>query len=83
MELGRWPEQVRPYTTNRRHTLLRLTYPGSSRRAGYGRIGYDGLTWERLGYPATFRRHLAQVEQTSNERSRYTYCPLRASKSSI
>ena len=29
VELGRWPEQVRPYTTNRRHTLLRLTYPGS------------------------------------------------------
>jgi hypothetical protein len=28
VELGRWPEQVRPYTTNRRHTLLRLTYPG-------------------------------------------------------
>ncbi len=27
VELGRWPEQVRPYTTNRRHTLLRLTYP--------------------------------------------------------
>ena len=31
VELGRWPEQVRPYTTNRRHTLLRLTYPGESR----------------------------------------------------
>jgi hypothetical protein len=29
VELGRWPEQVRPYTTNRRHTLLRLTYPAS------------------------------------------------------
>ena len=28
VELGRWPEQVRPYTTNRQHTLLRLTYPG-------------------------------------------------------
>ena len=28
VELGRWPEQVRPYTSNRRHTLLRLTYPG-------------------------------------------------------
>ena len=27
VELGRWPEQVRPYTTNRRHTLLKLTYP--------------------------------------------------------
>jgi len=26
--VGRWPEQVRPYTRNRRHTLLRLTYPG-------------------------------------------------------
>ena len=24
VELGRWPEQVRPYTRNRRHTLLRL-----------------------------------------------------------
>jgi hypothetical protein len=27
VEKGRWPEQVRPYTTNRRHTLLKLTYP--------------------------------------------------------
>ena len=27
VDSGRWPEQVRPYTTNRRHTLLRLTYP--------------------------------------------------------
>ena len=27
VERGRWPEQVRPYTTNRRHVLLRLTYP--------------------------------------------------------
>ena len=27
VERGRWPEQVRPYTRNRRHTLLRLTYP--------------------------------------------------------
>ena len=27
VERGRWPEQVRPYTTNRRHTLLKLTYP--------------------------------------------------------
>jgi uncharacterized protein YeaC (DUF1315 family) len=27
VELGRWPEQVRPHTINRRHTLLRLTYP--------------------------------------------------------
>ncbi len=27
VERGRWPEQVRPYTKNRRHMLLRLTYP--------------------------------------------------------
>ena len=27
VERGQWPEQVRPYTKNRRHTLLRLTYP--------------------------------------------------------
>ena len=27
VELGRWPEQVRPYTKNRRHTLLRLISP--------------------------------------------------------
>ena len=27
VDSGRWPEQVRPYTANRRHTLLRLTYP--------------------------------------------------------
>ena len=27
VELGRWPDQVRPHTINRRHTLLRLTYP--------------------------------------------------------
>ena len=27
VERGRWPEQVRPYTRNRRHILLRLTYP--------------------------------------------------------
>ena len=27
VEQGRWPEQVRPYTSNRRHMLLRLTYP--------------------------------------------------------
>ena len=27
VERGRWPEQVRPYTENRRHVLLRLTYP--------------------------------------------------------
>lgn len=28
VERGRWPGQVRPYTRNRRHMLLRLTYPG-------------------------------------------------------
>jgi len=27
VEKGRWPEHVRPYTKNRRHVLLRLTYP--------------------------------------------------------
>ena len=27
VDQGRWPEQVRPYTRNRRHTLLRLTHP--------------------------------------------------------
>ena len=27
VEKGRWPEHVRPYTKNRRHTLLKLTYP--------------------------------------------------------
>jgi hypothetical protein len=27
VDQGRWPEQVRPYTRNRRHTLLRLIYP--------------------------------------------------------
>ena len=27
VEMGRWPEHVRPYTTNRRHTLLKLTFP--------------------------------------------------------
>ena len=27
VDAGRWPEQVRPYTTNRRHVLLKLTYP--------------------------------------------------------
>jgi hypothetical protein len=27
VDQGRWPEQVRPYTFHRRHTLLRLTYP--------------------------------------------------------
>ena len=27
VDSGRWPEQVRPYTTNRRHILLKLTYP--------------------------------------------------------
>ena len=29
VEQGRWPQQVRPHTGNRRHTLLKLTYPGS------------------------------------------------------
>lgn len=28
VESGRWPEQVRPYTKNRRHTLHRLTSSG-------------------------------------------------------
>ena len=27
VDSGRWPGQVRPYTANRRHTLLKLTYP--------------------------------------------------------
>ena len=27
VDAGSWPEQVRPYTRNRRHTLLKLTYP--------------------------------------------------------
>jgi hypothetical protein len=27
VDSGRWPDQVRPYTDNRRHVLLRLTYP--------------------------------------------------------
>ena len=27
VDSGRWPDQVRPYTQNRRHTLLKLTYP--------------------------------------------------------
>ena len=27
VESGRWPEQVRPYTKNRRHVLLKLIYP--------------------------------------------------------
>ena len=27
VDAGRWPEQVPPYTTNRRHVLLKLTYP--------------------------------------------------------
>ena len=25
VEAGRWPEQVRPYTSNRRHTLRKVT----------------------------------------------------------
>ena len=29
VDSGRWPGQVRPHTGNRRHTLLRLTYPES------------------------------------------------------
>ncbi len=29
VERGRWPEHVRPYTKNRRHVLLKLTYPES------------------------------------------------------
>ena len=28
VDAGSWPEEVRPYTLNRRHTLLKLTYPG-------------------------------------------------------
>ena len=27
VDAGSWPEEVRPYTSNRRHTLLKLTYP--------------------------------------------------------
>ena len=27
VDSGRWPDQVRPYTRNRKHSLLRLTYP--------------------------------------------------------
>jgi hypothetical protein len=27
VDQGRWPGQVRPYTRNRRHVLLRMTYP--------------------------------------------------------
>ena len=27
VERGRWSEQVRPHTKNRRHVLLKLTYP--------------------------------------------------------
>lgn len=29
VDAGRWPEQVRPYTKNRRHVLMKLTYPES------------------------------------------------------
>ena len=29
VDAGSWPEEVRPYTRNRRHTLLKLTYPES------------------------------------------------------
>ena len=28
VEKGRWPTEVRPYTKNRRHVLLKLTHPG-------------------------------------------------------
>ena len=28
IEEGRWPDQVRPYTKNRRHVLLKLMAPG-------------------------------------------------------
>ena len=27
VDAGSWPNDVRPYTLNRRHTLLKLTYP--------------------------------------------------------
>ena len=27
VDSGRWPEEVRPYISNRRHSLLKLTYP--------------------------------------------------------
>ena len=29
-ESGRWPEEVRPYTHNRRHTLRKIILPGES-----------------------------------------------------
>ena len=29
VDRGRWPEHVRPYTKNRRHVLLKLTFPES------------------------------------------------------
>ena len=29
VELGRWPEQVRPHTRNRRHTLRKVMEPGA------------------------------------------------------
>ena len=29
VDAGRWPDQVRPYTKNRRHVLMKLTYPES------------------------------------------------------
>ena len=29
VDAGRWPAQVRPHTKNRRHVLMRLTYPES------------------------------------------------------
>ena len=27
VDAGRWPEHVRPYTANRKHVLLKLTFP--------------------------------------------------------
>ena len=29
VDAGRWPEHVRPHTKNRRHVLMKLTYPES------------------------------------------------------
>ena len=28
VEAGRWPKQIRPYTSNRRHTLRKVSQPG-------------------------------------------------------
>ncbi len=33
VELGRWPEQVRPYTRNRRHTLRKVMEPGANTKS--------------------------------------------------